>query len=166
MMSSITGLFLLLWCQAAHLQATAEPAILTYARIGDERRIRELLSEGADPNAADGSGITAPMYAVWGGDSYVVEGMRFWRPSPTIGRTASVQLLLNGGAEVNRSDKDGRSALAYASVVGNTEAVKLLLARRADVNKKDRNGFFPSCWPVRHTVTLNASGHLLHAAHV
>ena len=48
--------------------------------------------------------------------------------------------LLNSGAEVNAQDREGRTALMYASEKGLSENVKTILNYGADVSLKDIDG--------------------------
>ena len=51
------------------------------------------------------------------------------------GNVEVVQALLNHGADVNKSDKHGKTALFAAAGQGNAEVVQALLSHGADVNK-------------------------------
>ena len=51
------------------------------------------------------------------------------------GDTATVQTLLNNGADVNATDEHGGTALMYAAVNGHTATVQALIDAGADVNK-------------------------------
>ena len=55
-------------------------------------------------------------------------------------RSAVVTLLLDNGAEINAADKDGWTALMWASWSGMPEVVNTLLARGASVGNADRQG--------------------------
>lgn len=59
------------------------------------------------------------------------------------GAPASVQVLLDKGADVNRPDPNGTTALAAALLKGKVDNVKILIGKRADVNAKDRAGNTP-----------------------
>jgi ankyrin repeat protein len=56
------------------------------------------------------------------------------------GKIASVTLLLDLGAVINKPDTVGRTPLMYASLWGFRDIVKLLLERGADVHMKDVSG--------------------------
>lgn len=56
------------------------------------------------------------------------------------GHAATVEALLNAGADANGKNKAGETALLVAAFNGHTEAVKTLLTKDADVNAKDNHG--------------------------
>ncbi|KAK7177745.1 ankyrin repeat protein [Paraphaeosphaeria sporulosa] len=56
------------------------------------------------------------------------------------GHAVVVMRLLDGGADVNAKDNNGRTALRWAASQGDWVAVGLLLNSGADVNAKDNNG--------------------------
>ncbi len=51
-----------------------------------------------------------------------------------------VTILLEEGADPNTAQKNGTTALMYASLLGNTEIVKELRERGANVNARDKYG--------------------------
>jgi ankyrin repeat protein len=50
------------------------------------------------------------------------------------GHTETIKLLLEKGADVNRENRHGNTALLFAAYEGSTEMVKLLLEAGANVN--------------------------------
>lgn len=84
--------------------------------------IKELLSEGADINAQNDTGMTALMWASSWGNGEVIE------------------ILLRGGTDVNLRKWDGSTALMYASADDHEEAVKTLLNHGASVDCRSANG--------------------------
>ena len=48
--------------------------------------------------------------------------------------------MIEAGADVNRQDSTGRTALMWASREGHLESVNVLLVARANVNTRDSNG--------------------------
>ena len=57
-----------------------------------------------------------------------------------------VKNLLDEGATVNATLKDGSTALMWATISGNTELAKLLLDKGADVNAKADDEFSAFMW--------------------
>ena len=51
-----------------------------------------------------------------------------------------VKLLLNAGADIDKQDNHGDTALIYAAIKNNIEIVKLLLNSGADIDKQNNNG--------------------------
>ena len=47
---------------------------------------------------------------------------------------------INGGADVNAQDNNGKTALMYAFEVGNSGIAEMLIKAGADVNAKDNDG--------------------------
>ena len=87
--------------------------LMAAALYGDVALIKRLLAAGADPNAVNGAGATALMWA-----APDAEKMR---------------LLLDAGADVNARSEDRRSALLITSgSVGAAPALRLLLEYGAD----------------------------------
>jgi ankyrin repeat protein len=95
------------------------------SRLGGPLLIYALLEHGADVSALsapeDYDGKTPLMWAAWKDD------------------TAAVEALLAYGAAVNARDKNGMTALMWAS----SEAAPLLLARGADPRARDQFGRTP-----------------------
>jgi len=59
------------------------------------------------------------------------------------GNLASVKKAVGEGADVNKSDAGGRSALLEAAWNGSSDIVKYLLEQGADPNTADKSGFTP-----------------------
>jgi uncharacterized protein len=95
------------------------------AFICDLKRVRTLLSRGADPNARDADGRTPIFSAVLGGS------------------VGLLGLLLETKADVNARDEHGATALHIAAQEVLPEAATLLIGRGADVNAQDDEGNTP-----------------------
>ena len=91
-------------------------------KSGDVAKIRGLIKNGVDVNAAANDGAT-PL------------GEASQEGHPEI-----VKLLLAAGADVNAADNDGATPLGLAWQEGHSETVKLLLAAGADVNAVNNKG--------------------------
>jgi ankyrin repeat protein len=138
--------------------------LLVAAEGGDAAKVRTLLAQGVDPNAARTSGATALQYAVQGHHLDVVTALLAGNADPnrtSIGLTPLfmaaengdldiVQALIKAGANVNGGLKavdeelkvrNGDTPLiAAASPSGKPEVVKALLAAGADLNAQADNG--------------------------
>jgi len=77
--------------------------------IGDLLRVKELLSEGTNPNAKDKTGKTPLHYAA------------------SNGRTEIIKALIEAGAEINELDNDKLTPLNRAQFIGSEAAIKLLI---------------------------------------
>ena len=83
------------------------------ARQGDVEAINELISIGADPNAADDESVTPLMEAVQGGS------------------VAAVSALLKSGASVNGHQVNAMSAIGLAVMNGRGDLTEILLSSGA-----------------------------------
>ncbi|MFC1836455.1 ankyrin repeat domain-containing protein [Thermodesulfobacteriota bacterium] len=134
--------------------------LITAAARGNVQRVKSLLEEGADVNAAPRDGWTPLMAAASGhlwATGLVFSGKdkkTFLNPperkfltsaerTPPKGRYAVAKLLLEKGAKVKARDKHGRSALLVGAEAGHVEIARLLLSKGADVNAADEEGNTP-----------------------
>ena len=62
-----------------------------------------------------------------------------------------VNVLLEAGAEVNKTNIDGDTPLHEASRRGHLEVVNVLVAAGAEVNKTNNGGGIPLHWAVMVT---------------
>jgi ankyrin repeat protein len=87
--------------------------------------VATLLAAGADPNGTAINGMTMLMCAAY------------------MNEVESARLLLDNGAQVNATVRDGTTALHYTqeSLRGNVEVLRLLLDRGADVNAATDSGY-------------------------
>lgn len=86
-------------------------------RNHDLVRVRELLDDGVDPNMTFGKEDYAPLQLA------ASEGLRDMSA-----------LLLDRGAKVDVTDKNGNTALHFAAQAGSEDTVSLLLDRGASIN--------------------------------
>lgn len=56
------------------------------------------------------------------------------------GHPEAIQFLIDRGADVNKTNPFGMTALMFAGYCGHDEAIELLLLRGAEVNMSDKNG--------------------------
>ena len=118
-MNQRRGMVLTVVALATVLLAGAVPAadspLLDATKRGDEAAVRSLLAEGADPNVAQGDGLTALHLAAQAGNLEIAE------------------LLLAGGAKVEAQTRiGGYTALHLASQGAHGAVVSVLLAAGAN----------------------------------
>ena len=89
---------------------------------GDVAEARRLISDGADPRAANLFGATPLMLAASRGDAAVI------------------RVLLDAGVDADSPNAEGQTALMAVARTGNLEAAQLLLRRGADVNAREHWG--------------------------
>ncbi|KAI8482120.1 hypothetical protein Bbelb_401100 [Branchiostoma belcheri] len=103
-----------------------EEALREAAWEGDTDRVKQLLAEGVNPNAAG--------------------GLLHWtslHQAARYGHHETVSALLAAGADVNARDDDHDSALHWAAWGGHHETVSVLLTAGADVNVRNGLGDTP-----------------------
>ena len=103
---------------------------------GDVSRVKRLLAEGCNP---DDSGLSEPFDH---GQTPLMEAVS--QPEVWFGDDEAeiVQALLKAGADANRVDSEGGTALHYAVGAG-PRAVRLLLNAGADPNARTNGGRSP-----------------------
>jgi uncharacterized protein len=115
-------------------------ALLRAAKAADVAAIRLLLQHGALPDLASMDNVSPLMAAAGLGSSNTDTRGRFKTEADA---QAALELLLTAGAEVNRRDKLGLSALHGAAFQGWNKVVKLLVDHGADLHAKDSQGMKP-----------------------
>jgi len=129
MRTAIAAAILLAACNAARRAQVSTVAVA--ARVGDGPQIRQLVKEGADPNApSGGNGWTPLIHAIHEHQN------------------ASVAALLDAGADANRADDNGVTPLMMAAGYGYDDTVQLLLRRGADPKVKRPNGETALDWAM------------------
>jgi ankyrin repeat protein len=134
------------------------------AMRGDTARIRLLIKQGADVNAAQGDGMTALHWVAQRGDVaqariLIYAGARVdavtrngnYTPlhlASRAGKTAVVKALLDAGANANAATTSGGATpLHLAAAQGNTESIIALLEKGAQVNTRESAwGQTPLMW--------------------
>lgn len=106
------------------------------AFVCDLMRVRDLLAQGASPNARDREGRPPIVSAILGGS------------------VALVGLLLESKADVNATDPHGWTPLHFAAEEVLPEMASLLVAKGADPNIKDEEGN-----TALHRAVFSARGH-------
>ncbi|HVS15288.1 MAG TPA: ankyrin repeat domain-containing protein [Thermoanaerobaculia bacterium] len=133
---------------AAARAADPSTPVADAAMAGDRATVRALLAAGADPNAAQGDGLTALHWAATNGDAELAE-MLLWAGArldaktrngaftPLLvaaraGRAAVVEVLLARGAPPDQATATGATALMLAAGGGDVPTVETLLAHGAE----------------------------------
>jgi ankyrin repeat protein len=118
---------------------TGRTALIEAARRTKMTCIIELLAREADHEITDSSGMTALMHAAQG-----------WGPGRNGRSTDCVQLLLDSGSDVNKSDPSGMTPFLFACAKGHSGCIEALLSAGADAVAKTLDG---------ETGFILASGH-------
>ena len=138
---------------ASYILSTESP-VADAAMRGDSAKVRSLLKQGEDANAAQADGMTALHWAAARGDvasikTLVFAGARLetstrngsFTPlhlAAQAGRGAAVRSLLESGANVNATTSSGgATALHMAAAQGNVDAVNALLDFKAVVDARE-----------------------------
>lgn len=149
---------LLIGCCLALLGSTAVAvaagsALADAAMQKDMPRVRALLAQKADVNAAQGDGTTALHWAVYHHDVDLVRLLlaagadvkaktRLGSLTPVMmaarsGDSPVLTLLLNAKGDAVTANANGTTPLMFAAGSGTADAVTMLIARGADVNATD-----------------------------
>ena len=123
------------------------------AMRGDLVAVRALLKDRADPNAAQGDGMTALHWAAESGNQELARlvlgaganpaaATRIARHTPLHlaaigGHSVVAGLIVDAGADVNATTTTGASALHFTATAGSGATATLLLDRGADVNARE-----------------------------
>lgn len=119
--------------------------LLAAASADDAAQVRAALAAGADVNGRDGQGRTPLMRAIVGApgsDDDPKAMLRAMERLTARNVPATIRLLLERGAQVNATDKQGWTALAYACRAGMLPVCEALLARKANPNTAPVNPLF------------------------
>lgn len=123
----------------------------------EARIVRALLAAGADPALATADGTTPLMVAAGLGHSTFLKAPQ---SPPSQSAEAAVRMLVEAGADVNRANEAGFTALHGAAFRGLTEVAEYLVAQGADIDAQDfrqrtpysiaqgaAQGFYVQEWP-------------------
>lgn len=132
-----------------------EPPLVRAAKRGDVAEIRELISKGANVNAADSYGFTVLMFAVADAEGAVpyrlaaganvnakdnVEGATALIIASHPEKIQVVKELVNHGANVNAMSKYGQAPLMTAAASCSVPLVRYLLQKGANAAEKNARG--------------------------
>lgn len=110
-------------------------ALITSTARGNLKITDLLISNGADINIQEKSGITPLMTASYRGNNQIVE------------------YLINNGALLEIKDDFGYTALMFAANSGNLDCVKTLIKNSADIESKDKDNSTPIMFAAQHGFT-------------
>ena len=158
----VADLLLARGASTAHINPNGVTLLATAAFDGDEDVVRLLLHQGADPAEPDKTGKGPIVYAAGKGYTAIVAMLLdagldvnltyahdltalMWAAGhanvvPVGDGLATVELLVSRGADLDRADDRGRTALMIAAERGHAEIAAWLVAHGADPDLKDREG--------------------------
>jgi len=129
MLGTVTIVPVMFWLGAVAAQSEARraekgpPTVWKACAAGDLGLVRSLIEDGADVNAPDPAlGVTPLSYAA------------------LFGRDEVVAMLLQKGADANRANRDGGTALHGAAFLGRADIARELLKSGADPKKRNERG--------------------------
>ncbi|HIF38126.1 MAG TPA: hypothetical protein EYQ69_02615 [Gemmatimonadetes bacterium] len=150
--------------------APNEAPVADAAQNNDLITVRELLRQGADPNAAQTDGLTALHWSALNNEVEIVEILLFAGASPTstsrlggytplhmasrAGHSKIVKKLLEGGADPNRYTSTGVTAMHFAAESNSGELINILAGGGGDVNALDA---YSNRTPLMFASTRNAT---------
>ena len=131
-------------------------ALIYAAKNGAIKAVKLLLDEGADPYLEDDDGMSPFLHAVFNNYSEIVKlfleediidpnrrylhGFTALMYAAIHGHEDTLNVLIEGGADLNRQNDKGMTALMNAVKNEQVEIVKLLLKAGADPEIKDKKG--------------------------
>ncbi len=149
------------WCGVARLANAAEAPLADAAEKADWPRVREILKQHPDANAAQVDGMTALHWAAYHDDVETAKrllaaganakaenryGVAPLSLACTNGNAELVRLLLAAEADPNTTLRGGETALMTAARTGRVDPVQALLDAGAKVDAQDRKGQTPLMW--------------------
>ncbi|MCU0617338.1 MAG: ankyrin repeat domain-containing protein [Gemmatimonadaceae bacterium] len=146
----------------------AEAPVADAAMRGDSARVRDLLRQGSDVNAAQADGMTALHWAAQRGDATIARTLLYagarhdavtrngnYTPlhlAARSGRAAAIQALLEAGANAKAvTTTGGATALHFAAGAGDSASVQALVKGGATVDARDAAyGQTPLMWAAAY----------------
>ncbi|XP_002969220.2 protein S-acyltransferase 24 [Selaginella moellendorffii] len=139
-------------CRSKEDQEPVKNDVYTAAAYGDLDKLRRLVEQdGCSVSAPDHGGYFALQWSALNNRvaaaQYLIEVSGDFAFSAQYGQTALLyHLISKWGAEVDATDKDGRSPLHWASYKGFPDSIRLLLFMDAFVRRQDKEGCTPLHW--------------------
>jgi uncharacterized protein len=137
-------------CLSAVLGATSDAPVAEAVMAGEKDKVRALLKQGLDVNAAQGDGMTALHWAARRGDLELAQMLLYaganvrattrlgaYTPllmASQVGDARVIDLLLKAGADAKGTTSNGTTPLMLAAVSGQADAVRLLVEHGGDPN--------------------------------
>ena len=147
-----------------------EAPVADAAQRSDVEAVRELLQQGADPNAAQSDGLTALHWAALNDQLNIAQILLYagatvkpvtrvggYTPlhlASRAGHGGIVRALLEAGAEPDQFTTTGVTALHFAAEADDAEAVNALIEHGANVDARDS---FSSRTPLMFAAVRNAA---------
>jgi ankyrin repeat protein len=152
---AVIGFLILLILLPSCKNEQQDPGLINAIQREDFFAVLDKLGSGSYPNARDGSGKTALMWAAQGRKPNILQALiakgadvnardkqdrtaLLW--AVLYERPANIEALLAKGVDVNVKAKGGVTALMLAAQAGRADILKLLIAKGADANAKDQHG--------------------------
>ena len=129
--------------------------LMNAATSGEVSKVKTLIENGVNPDAADSTGLTALMAASHSGKVEILElllqagvpidtkdssGYTALMFSCNSGRFSCARYLIENGANVHEVDNDGSTPLMFCAQHGYNDIVRILLEKGADPTTKGNHG--------------------------
>src|SRR5208337_1704122 len=125
------------------IDKSGSTALMLAADKGNVESVNILLDKGAYMNSRDNADRTVLIRALDVPEKQLDRAHRAdkAKAGPELrGRLAVARLLIEKGADINRKDNAGRTALSIAVYYGRAELAKMLVNRGASVSSSNNNG--------------------------
>lgn len=166
--------FVVFGAMPASAQLVDENEMVVAIRSGDLAQVEEAFLAGLSPNERSSRGVPALIEAVRAGKRDIValmlerkarvnatarrDGLTALEESVRINRPDLAQMLIDAGADVDKTGKDGQTPMMLAAKLGHTNVVQVLIDADAYLNDTDPTGRTPLELAQerrhRHTVEL------------
>lgn len=133
--------------------ASVASAVVDAARLQDEAAVLAMIASGADVNERSPDGTSALHWAVYNGNSSLVDALLKAGADPSAvndygstplseaaitGNAAVIESLLEAGADPDSANADGQTALMVIARSSNVDAARVLIEHGADVNATEQ----------------------------